>query len=484
MDKLPYDPSMLNARVMGCDKVTNGHLVESSGFPLNLLLDTMRYAIYVSALCTTDSGLSAEADAILEREGLGGVSQLNSREHRQSLSALTARIFTYWDRLGYAHDEDAQSMMEFVEQMSLQFPHIPGLQHDPVRELLQRNVKFWKSSRVFGEFYVVCQRRDGTILINAKFSKVYLVQGIAQSIGSICTKFEDASPATSSTLIGRKYTLTLLPWEGIITYDGICHGWGGHSEIMSAEERGMVVATYTRALEEGKVISKLKLRAEAAPSPPPDLSTLLGLGAATIEALALELKPKLDFIIAASPISAAESWVFRRHGYTEMSNPEHWCSVISCSSGPVGPMHIAPLAFQQLNPTVAEITALLWQRIKDAGRRRPAMIMIDSEPVIKSLKALYRHALVPIRVEYYPPPQGEELAAYAAMDPDSFGPLSGSDVQRCWYCKKARLASSTSVNPKALCTCSRCKVATYCGKACQVEHWPVHKRTCRAPEGL
>jgi hypothetical protein len=309
-------------------------------------------------------------------------------------------------------------MMEFVEQMIRQLPHpvVPGLQHEPVPELLARNVKFWKSSRVFGEFYVVCQRPDGTVLVDAKFSKVYLVQGLAQSLGSLFTKIEVASPATSSTLIGRKLTLTLLPWEGIITYDGICVGWGGHSEALSAEERGMVVATYTRALEEGKVISELKLRAYAAPSPAQGACAPLGLGAANIEALAVELKPKLDFIVAASLISASESWVFRRHGYSEASNPEHWCTVISCSSGPVGPMHIPPQGFQQLKPTVAEIIALLWQRIKDAGNRRPAMIMIDSEPVIAGLKALFAKALVPIRVDYYPPPQGEELAAYAAMD--------------------------------------------------------------------
>ena len=147
-------------------------------------------------------------------------------------------------------------------------------------------------------------------------------------------------------------------------------------------------------------------------------------------------------------------------------------------------MHIPPQGFQQLKPTVAEIIALLWQRIKDAGNRRPAMIMIDSEPVIAGLKALFAKALVPIRVDYYPPPQGEELAAYAAMDPHSFSPAAAS-APRCWYCKKARVASKSSVNPKALSTCSRCKVATYCGKACQTEHWPVHKQTCRAaPKGF
>jgi len=27
--------------------------------------------------------------------------------------------------------------------------------------------------------------------------------------------------------------------------------------------------------------------------------------------------------------------------------------------------------------------------------------------------------------------------------------------------------------------CSRCLTARYCGKACQVKHWPVHKNSCQ-----
>jgi hypothetical protein len=27
--------------------------------------------------------------------------------------------------------------------------------------------------------------------------------------------------------------------------------------------------------------------------------------------------------------------------------------------------------------------------------------------------------------------------------------------------------------------CSRCLTARYCGKACQVKHWPVHKNNCQ-----
>ena len=50
----------------------------------------------------------------------------------------------------------------------------------------------------------------------------------------------------------------------------------------------------------------------------------------------------------------------------------------------------------------------------------------------------------------------------------------------------AELAKSTRC---ALCgaggslkQCTRCKAASYCGAACQREHWPVHRRTCRQQE--
>ena len=26
--------------------------------------------------------------------------------------------------------------------------------------------------------------------------------------------------------------------------------------------------------------------------------------------------------------------------------------------------------------------------------------------------------------------------------------------------------------------CSKCRTALYCGKACQIKHWPVHKNNC------
>lgn len=40
----------------------------------------------------------------------------------------------------------------------------------------------------------------------------------------------------------------------------------------------------------------------------------------------------------------------------------------------------------------------------------------------------------------------------------------------CLYCLKEVEGSMR---------CSRCETARYCGKECQVKHWPVHKNSCQ-----
>ena len=42
-------------------------------------------------------------------------------------------------------------------------------------------------------------------------------------------------------------------------------------------------------------------------------------------------------------------------------------------------------------------------------------------------------------------------------------------------------ASSSPRSWKKLLACARCKAAVYCGKDCQKQAWPTHKKYCRAP---
>ena len=44
----------------------------------------------------------------------------------------------------------------------------------------------------------------------------------------------------------------------------------------------------------------------------------------------------------------------------------------------------------------------------------------------------------------------------------------------CAGCGKAAAATAS------LLRCSRCRAAQYCDKDCQRQHWPQHKRECRA----
>ena len=52
----------------------------------------------------------------------------------------------------------------------------------------------------------------------------------------------------------------------------------------------------------------------------------------------------------------------------------------------------------------------------------------------------------------------------------------GSKVAMCAGCGE-RLDS----RGKKLLACARCKAAVYCGKDCQKQAWPTHKKYCRAP---
>lgn len=58
----------------------------------------------------------------------------------------------------------------------------------------------------------------------------------------------------------------------------------------------------------------------------------------------------------------------------------------------------------------------------------------------------------------------------ALMEISDFNPTVGS--KKCWSCDS---------EPSELLTCARCKVARYCGKACQSADWASrHKRWCKA----
>ena len=51
------------------------------------------------------------------------------------------------------------------------------------------------------------------------------------------------------------------------------------------------------------------------------------------------------------------------------------------------------------------------------------------------------------------------------------------DVARCHNCNKGGGVCSTEKKLEFL-ACSRCKCVHYCGKLCQTQHWPKHRKQC------
>jgi hypothetical protein len=49
------------------------------------------------------------------------------------------------------------------------------------------------------------------------------------------------------------------------------------------------------------------------------------------------------------------------------------------------------------------------------------------------------------------------------------------DRPALWCCDQCKLVYHTS----KILRCSACKMTQYCGKECQLKHWPKHKETCQ-----
>jgi hypothetical protein len=152
----------------------------------------------------------------------------------------------------------------------------------------------WPGRRVCEDFFVLFERRDGTILISDDLKVVYLVKGIQQSLGEILP---------DRHLVPRPYMIrtTLLPFDGCIVYDGLM-------QLISNRVRDHRVvqqrlrATYIKAFNE-KQIRVREPRGDDLPAPtskaPPLIDCSVEPSAASSGQLAtLKAKLAADSIIA------------------------------------------------------------------------------------------------------------------------------------------------------------------------------------------
>lgn len=434
--------------------VESGHLIESSGRPFSFILDAARYAVYEAYLVQISSG----AKKILH-DDINNMNNLR-KGFMQDLIIMNNGVYTYWDQLGSLK----VSIIEYLRELA----SVNKL--TDWESMIESYVQYWKDCRIFGIFYLVVGRDDGAILISENLQKVYLVQGIAQSITTACRKL-------NGSFIGIKIQTTLLPWQDNIVYDGLMMVI---SDKITIQNKQKIKQIYLKAVENKTIIMKIKLKVLSTTSRTQPVSATSSIDNNNfIKDLKQQLFLELDAISKAKTgkvhsnsvsIEIAGAWVFRRHGYTAYENP-HNLLTIMCASIPI----VVGFTCQDLVPKIPEYIRLLVQGIRNNNNKKPVMLLIDEITQISLLETTL--AEYEIAVRYYPPPSAEEQAHSRLTNPY----LSQEERTRtdewirthCYVCEDI-----SSKDGQELHRCSRCKAIYYCCKEHQKIDWKRHKSEC------
>lgn len=285
------------------------------------------------------------------------------------------------------------------------------------------------------------------------FQKVYIVLGIAQSICSAIRQQIIKSNQSYSLLVGQKLRLTLLPYDNRIVYDGLMTVM----EPMSHQQLKRSFKAYVNAFNTKTLIHRIELIEPKVESH--QEIKLSGTELLQVKSIAQDIK-SLPYI-STKPITTnnpiGESWIFRRHGYSEQENPEHAVTVMQSSGMPLVMYH----QLNQLVPTAMEILSILQTCIDMVGNKKPNTIFVDEESLVEPLDEVLSK-MAGIKVSYYPPPSQEE--AQAARHYDS------KVVNACYVCGSTR----------KLLQCGSCKSIFYCSREHQKLDWKRHKPSCHS----
>lgn len=172
----------------------------------------------------------------------------NQWRANQDLQKVAASIYAHWHTLRLQNDCMGSGIFDIVNEDLKNFQDIL---------LAQKEMKFWYSSRIFGEFVVLFDRPDGTILVSADLSKVYLVvTGESNvSLGKMCQDALDIDfPKLYGPICGIKIAVTLLPYRNKIILD---------EGVLTFVDRGSpfhiqhALHAYRHALETDSIITEL-----------------------------------------------------------------------------------------------------------------------------------------------------------------------------------------------------------------------------------
>lgn len=210
------------------NKTREGRLDELSGSILSCILNAGRLYPFVGQLVDDNpKEFSVKATSHLmktyDTRGLKGLG------FRIEEARLNASMYTYWKRTPQSKTDGS---LNYIRE---NVTKLHSISQDQVETAVDRDVKYWRESRVFDTFGVLLERSDGTIVISQDLRRVYLVLGISTSLGSVFQqqsklpfRYDSNRTQLASSLCKRllfaSATMTLVPWEGGIVFDGIAVG--------------------------------------------------------------------------------------------------------------------------------------------------------------------------------------------------------------------------------------------------------------------
>jgi hypothetical protein len=434
-------------------EINNGKLPEPAGRAFSLILDVLRYA-------ALDMGLSISKKAEQLVHSINDIHLLRQTpDLMQELQKLNFAMYSQWKNNVTGN---AGVFNYLLGTMSFN----PGM----FKYKFDLDLVYaWPERRVCENFFVFCERKDGTILISEDLKVVYLVKGIAQSLGEVLPNRD---------MVPRPYMIrtTNLPFAGYIVYDGLLAYLPHHIKDDKALQKKLR-ATYSKAFNERKIRVREPQGDELGPpvikAPPlmdPNESKSASSGqlaivkskiSATSEVTLQRLKT-LRKLTDPHPMSY---WVLRRFDYTEKKNPEHLVTVM-VQSGPL----VMGFQYSALIPTIDDVISLVNEACQSPVLAAvtgdpclPQAIAVDAIEIFEDCKTLF--ASIGLVTTYYPPPSAEE---------DFY--FNGPSKDACLYCGKTE--KDAERDGGSLMKCGRCKIALYCCKEHQKADWKKHKHLC------
>uniref|UniRef100_A0A7S1Y005 Uncharacterized protein n=1 Tax=Phaeomonas parva TaxID=124430 RepID=A0A7S1Y005_9STRA len=287
-------------------------------------------------------------------------------------------------------------------------------------DIWRRYCRGWGEHRIHGLFHVVRARPegDGTLVVHADTRQVYLVLGVEEALAQLIVR-----QYSLPTLV----RLSLLPFLGAITYDGVmsiasaadaeASAQMSAKELMAicddAEAAGTVVASLPESEYQGDDKSPLieeemarVVQAEASAKAPPPEKPLEGAygGAHRARGLTEDEAAAAFSIVNATERNADEYWVLRRSSYSPDDDAERYL-VLTSTKKKRQITELASAAIPNLEPTILEILRLVAKAHAKAGSV-PGYLAVDSVPAVPTLAKAFERSRV--QLGFFPPPSPEE----------------------------------------------------------------------------